>query len=272
MKMLLSLQSTNEDYSTIRTNIDIPWECKYVKYWISCVNFNANMYNITSDDYIEFTTFDLGIDEETSIAYNDDHQFTVKFEDRWIANQTDALQQLNRDEYSGQVRFEYDNNHRLTMNVRSNMLVFNTITPRARMVFGMMDVKLGEEYHEYQHPDEPYTPGDDIYVFDRPITDFANKLYIISKQGNVVHANVGKQDYAPSILASIDTVIRDGQPVIVNFELFGKPIKNRVNIDSFKYLELQLVDMMFNPVKLNVPMFITVKVKPCKVPQMRLSE
>lgn len=250
--MLLSLQSTNEDYATIRTNIDIPWECKYVKYWISCVNFNANMFNLTDDDCIKFSH----VDNEGNIQ-----QHTVYCFDGWYSNRNDLLAKLNNDEWNEFIAFGYNIYHRLTITVRSDV-TFTDITPRARMLFGMMNVEIGKVY---QTRDEPY-------VFDVPIICFANKLYIISKQGNAVHANVGKQEMSPSILASIDTVIRFGQPVIVNFETYGKPIKNRVNIDSFKYLELQLVDMMLNPVKLNVPMFITLKVKPCKVPQMRLSE
>ena len=210
------------------------------------------MYNLTDDDCIKFRCND---NEGNRWSY------TIRFGNGWITSQANILGQLNNDDYREQVEFGFDNNHRLTMTVRSDV-TFPVITPRARMLFGMMNVEIGKVY---QTRDEPY-------VFDRPITDFANKLYIISKQGNVVHANVGKQEMSPSILASIDTVIRNDSPVIVNFETYGKPIKNRVNIDSFKYLELQLVDMMLNPVKLNVPMFITLKVKPCKVPQMRLSE
>ena len=242
--MLLSLQSTNEDYSTIRTNINIPWECKYVKYWLSCVNFNANMYKVTSDDYIEL------------------HQPNT--------NNTDKLEfgnevSLKRDRF-----MEYMNSYLVEFNVNDIGqivmrpvvdIVFDYITPRARMISGLMNVEIGKVY-----------TADDDYVLDRPIWDYANKLYIISKQGNAVHTNVGKQEYTPSILASIDTSILNGKPVIVNFETYGKPIKTTANIDSFKYLELQLVDMMLTPVQLLSPMFITMKVKPMSTPKMKLSE
>ena len=55
-----------------------------------------------------------------------------------------------------------------------------------------------------------------------------------------------------------------------NFETYGKPIKNVVNIDSFKQIELELVDFQYQPVKLMSPMFITIKIKPCDPPKMRL--
>ena len=96
--------------------------------------------------------------------------------------------------------------------------------------------------------------------------------FSITKQGNAVHTNIGSQEYTPSIIASIDTVIRKGLPVIVNFETYGKPIKNRINIDSFHYIELELVDMMLNPVVLLSPMFVSIKVKPCKTPIARLTD
>ena len=109
-------------------------------------------------------------------------------------------------------------------------------------------------------------------IFDIPIFDYANKLYLISKQGSAIHTNIGSQEYSPSIIASIDTVIRKGLPVIVNFETYGKPIKNRINIDSFHYIELELVDMMLNPVVLLSPMFVSIKVKPCNTPIARLTD
>lgn len=70
IKMLLSLQSKNESYSKIQSNIDVPWESKYVKYWISSINFTANMYNITKDDIIEIVVMmkSKQFDSKTNIS------------------------------------------------------------------------------------------------------------------------------------------------------------------------------------------------------------
>ena len=260
--MLLSLQSTNEDYSTIRTNIDIPWECKYVKYWISCVNFNANTYKLSNDDYIKYHTIDI---KQYKYIIKSDYLATTP-----NANDIDRVFEEIKPDAGVNESIEFSRNASTKQTVLTTTWpsVFDDITPRARMVFGLQNLEVGKKY------------GVDVdghihrmeYTFDIPVLDYANKMYIISKQGSAVHANVGKQEYTPSILASIDTVIRDGLPVIVNFESYGKPIKNVVNIDSFKYMELQLVDYMFQPVLLMNPMFVTVKVKPCKAPYMRLTE
>ena len=105
---------------------------------------------------------------------------------------------------------------------------------------------------------------------DIPILDYANKLYLISKQGQAIQSNLGDAEYTPSVIASIDHVIRYGVPIIQNFETYGKPIKNVVNIDSFKQIELELVDFEYQPVKLMSPMFVTIKVNPCDPHKMTL--
>ena len=246
--MLLSLQSTNEDYSTIRANINIPWECKYVKYWLSSVNFNANICMCTSDDCIKLHLYN-----------NENNTDTITFEDETLLTENKLLDYLNLDGNNILVQFDVNDSGKIVMTPLIGAIVFDYIPQHTRMITGLMDLEIGKVYNMNED-----------YTFDMPIRDYANKLYIISKQGNAVHTNVGKQEYTPSILASIDTVIRNGKPVIVNFETYGKPIKTTANIDSFKYLELQLVDMMLTPVHLLSPMFITMKVKPCKTPQVIL--
>lgn len=253
--MLLSLQSSNDDYSTIRSTFNIPWECKYIKYYLSSVNFKMNAYTITHSDYIKFHQYVGDGDIENLVM-------TISFRDEPMINQVKLLEWLNVQQEVNLISFGVDDKTgRLLMTTFNGDIVFDDITPRARMVFGLMSVEIGRVYEQ-----------DRIYAFDIPIYDFASKLYIISKQGQAVHANVGAQEYTPSVLASIDTFIRNGLPVIVNFETYGKPIKNIVNIDSFKSIELQLVDMMFQPIQLLSPMFITMKVKPCNSPMMRLKD
>ena len=237
--MLLSLQSTNEDYATIRSSVHIPWSCKYVKYWISCVNFNANMYCITDDDYIVLNGRRIQFHNATSM------------------NQQSLLAQLNT---NGIVNFRIENKQ-LQMTVLDDDVVFTDITPRAKMISGLSNVKLNQ----------PYEGHGTTHIFDIPVYDYGNKLYIVSKYATSVQSNIGDQEYSPGILASIDTVIRDGLPVIVNFETYGKPIKNETNIESFSNVEMQLVDSMFQPVKLLSPMFVCIKVKPIYPPRVKLS-
>ena len=62
----------------------------------------------------------------------------------------------------------------------------------------------------------------------------------------------------------IDGMALDEKPFIYDFELKGKPLKIKTYSESIKYLEVSLVDFMYQPVILKSPLFITLKVKPAK--------
>ena len=132
---------------------------------------------------------------------------------------------------------------------------FTELTHRARLVTGLLNIKLNEIYYR-----------NETYTFDIPILDYANKLYLVSKQGQAIQSNIGDMEYTPSVIANVDALIKDNSSFIVTFETYGKPIKNVVNVDSFKMIELELVDFMYQPIILRSPMFITLKVEPDKVP------
>ena len=240
--MLLSIQSTNDDYSKIRAQIHIPWSCKYVKYCVNAINLKANILFITNDDYI---TID-----------SNEQSFEIRFEDSYNITQTTMLTYLkNNTSLFSDVSIV---NKHLTITPAVDFQ-FTHITHRARLITGLLNAPLNTTFE-----------ANKTYTFDIPILDYANKLYLISKQGQSIQSNIGSHEYTPSVISNIDAFIRDGVPVIVNFELMGKPIKNTVNVDSFKTIELQLVDFMYQPVILHSPMFITMKIKPVKTPQMIL--
>lgn len=237
--MLLSLESSNDNYSKIRANVNIPWATKYVKYHVSSLNTKANVLLTTKDDKIVFDQGD-----------------PIKFENKYSFSETDVLNLLSCTPLF-KARYE---NKRLVITPNKDFS-FMSISHRARLVTGLMNAKLNEVYEE----------GKD-YVFDIPILDYANKLYLVSKQGVSINSNIGDREYTPSVIASIDAFIKDGIPIIVNFESFAKPIKTVVNIDSFKLVEMELVDFMYQPIVLNSPLFVTMKVKPCKTPKAKFSD
>ena len=104
-------------------------------------------------------------------------------------------------------------------------------------------------------------PGVPINVPDLPVLDFANKFYLVSLQGVAVSSSINNQEYTPSVIANIDSMFVDNEPLIVNYDM-AKPIKIKCNTDSLKYLEMRLVDLMYQPVVLKSPLFITIKIKP----------
>ena len=244
--MLLSIQSTEsknsaetyKSYSRIRTNVNIPWECNYIKYHVSSLNTKANILITTVEDKI--------------IIEDNDKNYETVFEDKYSLSETNMLTYLS----ALSILTVNIVNKRLTI-TPSKDFKFVTITHRARLVTGLLNAKLNETYKAGQQ-----------YVFDIPILDYANKLYLVSKQGTSIQSNIGDREYTPSVIANVDTFIKDGIPLIVNFDTFGTPIKNVVNVDSFGMIELELVDFMYQPIILNSPMFVTIKIEPYKVPSV----
>ena len=54
--MLVSVQSTNADeYKKVSNNLDIPWKCKYVKYYVSSLRTLSNILLTNDEDYFEMS-------------------------------------------------------------------------------------------------------------------------------------------------------------------------------------------------------------------------
>ena len=251
--MLLSLQSTGPRYNHIQTNIQIPWNCEYIKYHVECVN-TKNILTTTDEDMIEY---------EYDDANGNPVKVVVNFTNRYhigIGDMTNMLRHVDLNLGSVINVMTITEGH-LTITPNVNGFKFTKISHRAGLVTGLYNAELNKVY-----------PPNVTVRFEIPIRDYANKLYLVSKQGQSIKSNIGDREYNPSIIANIDHVIGPGIPIIANFEFLGKPIKNIVNIDSFKQIELELVDFQYQPIPLESPMFVTIKVKPCMNPQMRLKE
>lgn len=73
--MLYSVHSKPSDYSTVSLNIDIPWKCSYIKYYISSINTMSNILYSTTDDTFEF------IDDEKQlikITFENKYSYEIK--------------------------------------------------------------------------------------------------------------------------------------------------------------------------------------------------
>lgn len=60
------------------------------------------------------------------------------------------------------------------------------------LITGLYNLKFNEEY-----------PANVPIVCEKPNIDYANKLYMISKQGQAIQSNIGDEEYTPSVIASI---------------------------------------------------------------------
>lgn len=233
-EMIYSIQSYNNDYSVMKANIHIPWECKYVKYYVSAINTKANILVSTNDDKIVF------IDNE------DEECITINFADQYNITIADIIKLFK----NAKVAIKYDDAKRVFTLETTSSISLTSITHRAALLLGLYNVKTPLHFK----------PGDTYFCPDAPILDYGNKFYLISLQGAAVYTN---NNYTPSIIASIDTFIKDSMPMIVNFECLSKPLKLKINVDGLKYLEMQLVDFMFKPIIIKSPIFATLKIKPC---------
>ena len=263
--MLLSLQSTGPDYNHIQTNIQIPWNCDYIKYYVESVNIHP-LWLTTDEDKIVYE-----YDDEDGNPATKTIQFHYSRTPLDDASLITLLERGDDRENPMIVDINFTHDGRIKVKPLVDNFRITTMTHRAGLVTGLYNFKLNEvlpnfAYVEEEEEDDP----DDVPIGEVPVCDYYNKLYLISKQGQSIKSNIGDREYSPSILASIDHVIRGSTPIIANFEFLGKPIKNIVNIDSFKQIEMELVDFQYQPVPLRKPMFVTIKVKPCENPKMRL--
>lgn len=233
--MLCSVNSNATDYGLVKLNVDIPWKCDYVKYHISSINTKGNILIVTKDDYLLFSY--------------EDKELKIEFEDKYTYSIAGLIKYLN----ACQQVIVFKNIDGRTISLTSEHDVsFVEGSHRAKLITGLFNVK-----------DQFDIPADEeVVVPDLPILDYANKLYLISLQGQAVHSNINEQEYTPSVMASIDTVIEPSAPIIIDYDS-SKPIKIKTYTDSLKYIEMRLVDFMYQPVILKSPLFVNIKIKPC---------
>lgn len=213
--MLLSLQSTVSNtpphinaapnvwtvgdarsYSHLQTNINIPWNCEYIKYHVASIN-TRNILILTSDDYIEI---EWGPDDQKQrrrITFENKFEVTIEYVYEKLTENLDEIWRVR----IGDVDDDVDRRLNIELNQGVENLKFKHITHRAGLITGLYNVDPNETYS--------YTGHYRCFVFDIPILDYANKLYLVSKQGQSIQSNIGDKDYTPSVIASIDHIIRE---------------------------------------------------------------
>lgn len=236
--MICSVQSRDpKKYNTASINLDIPWKCRYIKWWVSAINTQSNILLSTDQDYIKYQV--------------DDEVITFEFENKFTYSLNSLQKFLNTDT---PMKFEINNERTFTMTpgIKGDVDIIG-ISHRAALLTGLYNAKL---------PIRVYY-GEKYVIQDLPVIQH-NKFYLVSLQGNPMYSSVGEYEYTPSVIGNIDTIALDGRPFIHNFDLESKPIKIKTYTDSLKYLEMTLVDFMYQPVELKNPLFITVKIQPAK--------
>ena len=238
--MIYSLSSSDpQHYETINVNINIPWKCEQVKYYVSNINTVANFLLTTNEDFFIMVidgeqykfNFKNKTDYESSLINDLKNLFTRHTETNTVT--------VDKNEH-GNLKFTHNKDFQIT-----------EATHRAKLLLGLYHTTL------------PVSSTNNTYTFlSPPITNYANKLYLVSLQGQAIHASKEGKEYTPSVACSIDTFIKSGLPLIKDFDL--NPIKTVTQAADLSRSSMTLVDFQFEPVVLLSPLFVTLKIKPVK--------
>ena len=238
--MIYSLSSSDPNhYETINVNINIPWKCEQVKYYVSNVNTMSNFLLTTEEDYLIIV-----IDGE-------EYRFTFTSKTDYESSLIKDLKELfNCYDKTKTAIIEKNEHGCLKLTLDKDFQILDA-SHRVKLLLGLYHTTL------------PVSSTDKVYVCSSPpITNYANKLYLVSLQGQAIHASKEGMEYTPSVACSIDTFIKSGLPLIKDFDI--NPIKTVIQAADLSRSSMTLVDFQFEPVVLLSPLFVTMKIKPVK--------
>ena len=238
--MIYSLSSSDPDrYETINVNINIPWKCEQVKYYVSNINTMSNFLLTTTDDFLVVV-----IDEK-------EYRFNFSNKTDYESSLINDLKELMKCYPETQTMTIEKSEHGNLKFTCTKDFQITEATHRVKLLLGLYHTTL------------PVSSTDSTYIFlSPPITNYANKLYLISLQGQAIYATKEGKEYTPSVACSIDTFIKPGLPLIKDFDL--NPIKTVIQASDLSLSSMTLVDFQFEPVVLLSPLFVTLKIKPVK--------
>ena len=248
--MIYSLTSTNPShYETIDVQILIPWKCEQVKYYVSNINTTSNFLLSTDEDYFVIEKLRDEVLEQGKPPNVD--VYTIYFEN--VTDYESSLtSSLNKLFEKASVVMNASRNETGYLKLTSNTsFTITYATHRAKILLGLY------------HSELPISSnGGELISPSPPITNYANKLYLISLQGQAIHTVKNGMEYTPSIACSIDSFVKSGLPLIKDFNI--NPIKTVINVADLYRSSMTLVDFQFEPVVLLSPLFVTLKIKPVK--------
>ena len=238
--MIYSLSSSDPNhYETIDVNINIPWKCEQVKYYVSNVNTMSNFLLTTEEDYLII------------VMDGEEYRFTFSSKTDYESSLIKDLKELfNCYDKTKTAIIEKNEHGCLKLTLDKDFEIIDA-SHRVKLLMGLYHTTL------------PVSSTDKVYVCSSPpITNYANKLYLVSLQGQAIHASKEGMEYTPSVACSIDTFIKSGLPLIKDFDI--NPIKTVIQAADLSRSSMTLVDFQFEPVVLLSPLFVTLKIKPVK--------
>lgn len=139
--MLVSIQSTNaNEYNKVSVNLDIPWTCRYVKYFVSSISTMSNIMICTTDDYFE-TNY-----TKTFQPLLSKHNFP---KDKFSYTIKELENDLNEMSW---FKWEYNKDTRTFKIIATSRLVMKSISHRAALLTGLyntpmpLEIEMNSEY------------------------------------------------------------------------------------------------------------------------------
>jgi hypothetical protein len=229
------------DYQSLSIDLTpLPWNCNKIQYCVSQINFTANYYITTSNDYIEIMSWDLDLDPP-------DYQLsTYYFDNLTEFDQENLTTYLTHHIFRDELNVTKYSNGTISINVIQprTVLIITDITRRARWFIGYtLPIPSIESFYVY---------GNQI-----PSTTFGNLLYLTSLQGETVSTTTeDNTPITPSIIYRINQFMRPGLPVIINKK------QTKIISNPISKIDLRLTDCYFEPIILLSPLYVAIEVRP----------
>jgi hypothetical protein len=240
---VFELVNTDPDnYSEVSSYVDVPWNCRRVKYWVDSVNTFANLALLMFDDFIEV---------QWSVASTK----KFYFKELYAVDAMEVASVLNKlleDVDEPKLKFAQDGPMLLITLVQSTeCLDFKIIgmSHRAQLITGLYDVSL---------PLDCIFSDSTVHAPSVPYIYYGNKLYLTSDQGNVIKSS---NVQCPTVIFRINEFLMSTLPILI------KPRKEERDVviadgTNFHEIRVKLVDRWQQPVILKSPMIVTIKMKP----------
>jgi hypothetical protein len=226
----------DKNFSEVTIDINIPWDCPMVKYYIKELNFKADMLITTSTDYLSlgFATETEG-DDEFTIYFDNSNDYSEDTLATVITTRLTGTNIVCKKQPDGRLKFTGSASSDV------NEIWFIDATHRIKILLGMMNVKPNIRENM------------ELFCTESPTVSFRNLLYLTSLQGE----SVPHKSTTPSIIYRINQFMRPGLPVVIN----KKGDKIIRDILSIKQIKMVLTDAYLEPVILCSPLYVAIEIK-----------
>jgi hypothetical protein len=251
------------NYGNVKGFVDVPWNCRRVKYWVDSVNTFANTMLLTDDDYIE-VEYELAppippvgdgslpdpVADATTVTELFMLHNLMSCDVMDVATTLSAMTMNDGVLNMNGLKFVQDGTLLKIAMYYEGAFVFFKITRmshRAKIITGFYDA----DFSTFERELYVYSPS-------APYVYHGNKLYLTSDQGNVIKScNI----QSPTVILRINEFMMSGLPLLIKPRAEDRDV---IIADgtNFHQISVKLVDRWYQPVILKSPMIVTIKMKP----------